>query len=238
MFGPDGFGGFGTMFAIAMPLMYACMGVVGGAIGAALYNLVAGWVGGIEVELETCTRNACARTDRLCMSGARVESVDAGAMPADRSTYAKRWPDAVVTWSGVGTATMNVSGRPPASVIFRLTRSCSQCASHHSTGFTGSALQQHREVQVIAAGQSGGAGAAKLLALRHRIADLHADRRQVRVERLHAEAVIEDHAVAVDAEEVGVDARRRRSTRAPAPAAPMARSKPRWTCLSISLSSK
>ena len=51
-FGPDGFGGFGTMFAIAMPLMYACMGVVGGAIGSALYNLVAGWVGGIEVELD------------------------------------------------------------------------------------------------------------------------------------------------------------------------------------------
>ena len=53
MFGPDGFGGFGTMFAIGMPVMYACMGVVGGAIGAALYNLVAGWVGGIEVEIET-----------------------------------------------------------------------------------------------------------------------------------------------------------------------------------------
>ena len=33
--------------------MYGLMGVVGGAIGAALYNLVAGWVGGIEVELET-----------------------------------------------------------------------------------------------------------------------------------------------------------------------------------------
>jgi hypothetical protein len=27
------------------------MGVIGGAIGAALYNLVAGWVGGIEVEI-------------------------------------------------------------------------------------------------------------------------------------------------------------------------------------------
>ena len=52
MFAPDGQGAFGTMFALAMPVMYACMGVVGGAIGAALYNLVAGWVGGIEVELD------------------------------------------------------------------------------------------------------------------------------------------------------------------------------------------
>ena len=53
MFAPDGQGGmFGTMFAIAMPIMYGCFGIVGGAIGAVLYNLVAGWVGGIEVELE------------------------------------------------------------------------------------------------------------------------------------------------------------------------------------------
>lgn len=28
------------------------MGVVAGAIGAALYNLVSGWVGGIEIELD------------------------------------------------------------------------------------------------------------------------------------------------------------------------------------------
>jgi hypothetical protein len=51
MFSPEGTGGFGAMFAIAMPLIYAVMGVIGGAIGAALYNLVAGWVGGIEVEI-------------------------------------------------------------------------------------------------------------------------------------------------------------------------------------------
>ena len=49
----DGGGAFvgGTMMAVAMPLIYAIMGLVGGAIGAALYNLVAGWVGGIEVEI-------------------------------------------------------------------------------------------------------------------------------------------------------------------------------------------
>ena len=52
MFAPEGQGAFGTMFALGIPVMHACMGVVGGAIGAALYNLVAGWVGGIEVELD------------------------------------------------------------------------------------------------------------------------------------------------------------------------------------------
>ena len=51
-FAPEGSAPFGTMFAVAMPLMYGAFGVVGGAIGAALYNLVAGWVGGIEVELD------------------------------------------------------------------------------------------------------------------------------------------------------------------------------------------
>jgi hypothetical protein len=42
----------GTMMAVAMPVLYGIFGVIGGAIGAALYNLVAGWVGGIEVEIE------------------------------------------------------------------------------------------------------------------------------------------------------------------------------------------
>ena len=51
-FAPEGTAGFGTMFAIAMPVIYGVMGVVSGAIGAALYNLVSGWVGGIEVEID------------------------------------------------------------------------------------------------------------------------------------------------------------------------------------------
>lgn len=51
MMAPEGTGGFGTMFAIMMPIMYGVMGLVGGAVGAALYNLVAGWIGGIEVEI-------------------------------------------------------------------------------------------------------------------------------------------------------------------------------------------
>ena len=43
---------FGPGFIIAMPVLYGLLGFVFTAIGAALYNLVAGWVGGIEVEVE------------------------------------------------------------------------------------------------------------------------------------------------------------------------------------------
>jgi hypothetical protein len=43
---------FGAGFAIAMPIMYAAMGFVFGALGALIYNVVAKWVGGIEVEVE------------------------------------------------------------------------------------------------------------------------------------------------------------------------------------------
>lgn len=43
---------FGTIFAIAMPVLYGAMGLVGAAIGCVLYNLIAGWVGGIEMELD------------------------------------------------------------------------------------------------------------------------------------------------------------------------------------------
>ncbi len=35
-----------------MPVIYAVMGFVFGIIGSALYNLVAGWIGGIEVDVE------------------------------------------------------------------------------------------------------------------------------------------------------------------------------------------
>jgi hypothetical protein len=45
-----GFGmGFGAI--IFFPLLYGLFGGVFAAIGAALYNLVAGWVGGIEVDI-------------------------------------------------------------------------------------------------------------------------------------------------------------------------------------------
>jgi hypothetical protein len=43
--------GFGTGFAIMVPILYACIGFIFTLIAAALYNLIAGWVGGIEIEL-------------------------------------------------------------------------------------------------------------------------------------------------------------------------------------------
>src|SRR3954471_2697095 len=42
----------GAGFAVAMPFIYAAMGFIFGALGALIYNLVAKWVGGIEVEVE------------------------------------------------------------------------------------------------------------------------------------------------------------------------------------------
>ena len=35
-----------------MPIIYGVMGLIFGVIGAALYNLVARWIGGFEVEVE------------------------------------------------------------------------------------------------------------------------------------------------------------------------------------------
>jgi hypothetical protein len=49
-------GGFGALFGfgaiIILPIVYGVIGLVGGAIGAALYNLFAGMFGGIELETE------------------------------------------------------------------------------------------------------------------------------------------------------------------------------------------
>jgi len=48
--------GYGTALAflalIAMPILFAIFGFIVGAIGAFLYNLVAGWFGGIEIDFE------------------------------------------------------------------------------------------------------------------------------------------------------------------------------------------
>jgi hypothetical protein len=52
MFSPKETAGFGTGFALAMPIFYGVAGFIFTAIGCAIYNLVAGWVGGVEVELE------------------------------------------------------------------------------------------------------------------------------------------------------------------------------------------
>lgn len=53
--GESGAPGFiGTLFGVGavvfFPLMYGFFGLVGGAIGAALFNLAAGMVGGLEIE--------------------------------------------------------------------------------------------------------------------------------------------------------------------------------------------
>lgn len=48
---PDDFFG-GMPFFMMMPFMYGGMGFVMTAIGCAIYNLIAGWTGGIEVEVE------------------------------------------------------------------------------------------------------------------------------------------------------------------------------------------
>jgi len=37
---------------IAMPILYACLGFVGALIGAVLYNMASGIVGGIQVDVE------------------------------------------------------------------------------------------------------------------------------------------------------------------------------------------
>jgi hypothetical protein len=42
---------FGIVFAAAMPFIYAFMGLIVGAIGAFVYNLLAGWIGGIQIDL-------------------------------------------------------------------------------------------------------------------------------------------------------------------------------------------
>lgn len=45
-------GGMLLGMAILLPIFYTIMGFLIGLIGAAIYNLIAGWLGGIEVEVE------------------------------------------------------------------------------------------------------------------------------------------------------------------------------------------
>ena len=46
-------GGFGVGLALALPILYGVFGFIFTAIGCALYNWIAGKVGGIEVSLDT-----------------------------------------------------------------------------------------------------------------------------------------------------------------------------------------
>jgi hypothetical protein len=38
-----------------MPIFYGCMGFIGGALGAVVYNALAGMMGGLELRLEAKT---------------------------------------------------------------------------------------------------------------------------------------------------------------------------------------
>jgi hypothetical protein len=43
---------YGVIVLIAAPVLYAIFGFIGGAVFSFVYNLVAGYVGGIEIEVE------------------------------------------------------------------------------------------------------------------------------------------------------------------------------------------
>jgi hypothetical protein len=47
--------GMGLGFMVLMPVFYAVMGFLGGVLGAAIYNLIAKWIGGFEFEFESAT---------------------------------------------------------------------------------------------------------------------------------------------------------------------------------------
>jgi hypothetical protein len=55
-FAQTGMTGFGPLSIVLFPVIYAILlfiyGFIVGLIIAALYNLVAGWIGGVEVQLE------------------------------------------------------------------------------------------------------------------------------------------------------------------------------------------
>lgn len=51
--GPNPFAGVGgVIFALLAPIFYGTIGFIFGAVGAFLYNLLAKWLGGIEVKLQ------------------------------------------------------------------------------------------------------------------------------------------------------------------------------------------
>jgi len=43
----------GIIAMIAIPIIYGIIGFIGGALGALLYNLFAGMVGGVEIEVDS-----------------------------------------------------------------------------------------------------------------------------------------------------------------------------------------
>ena len=53
--------GWGVGFALALPILYGICGFIFTAIGCAVYNWVAGMVGGIEVQMDGATNAPGAR---------------------------------------------------------------------------------------------------------------------------------------------------------------------------------
>ena len=57
---PFGGAALGAMFGVGaivvMPIMYGIMGVIGGALGALIYNVAAGAIGGIEIDVDNTVR--------------------------------------------------------------------------------------------------------------------------------------------------------------------------------------
>jgi hypothetical protein len=51
---------FSVGIALLLPVFYGVMGFIAGLIGALLYNLFAGWVGGFELEIEVRPRTLTA----------------------------------------------------------------------------------------------------------------------------------------------------------------------------------
>lgn len=49
---PTGLMAAGVGIIFILPIIYAVVGFIGGLIGALIYNLIARWIGGIEVEVE------------------------------------------------------------------------------------------------------------------------------------------------------------------------------------------
>ena len=52
VFAPKGSGGFPMIMIVVMSVIYIVGGFIGGVIGAFVYNLVAGWIGGMEMDFE------------------------------------------------------------------------------------------------------------------------------------------------------------------------------------------
>ena len=43
---------FGVAAIVALPIFYGALGFVTSLVGAALYNMVASWVGGVEIDVQ------------------------------------------------------------------------------------------------------------------------------------------------------------------------------------------